>query len=177
MSSGMGRGRGLGSVRANSWGSVVLVAAFLSRFPWEILTASWSMRISISGRHLKDTQHLGCLNLKCSAHKTTSTGILVHISDQTVRKQTQWSMAWTPLSSLFSCMFTLSLCDRNERVYRRCAELHVTSASNQSLNTALKGLKILFATDCCHVFLLSVNYTMCRFKFSIHFLSYYSVIT
>lgn len=55
MSSGMGRGRGLGSVRANSWGSVVLVAAFLSRFPWEILTASWSMRISISGRHLKDT--------------------------------------------------------------------------------------------------------------------------
>lgn len=27
------------------------------------------------------SKHFGCLNLKCSTHKTTATGLLVHISD------------------------------------------------------------------------------------------------
>lgn len=54
MGSGTGRGRALGLVRENSWGSVFFLMPFLIWLPWDTLEASWSVRISISGRHLGD---------------------------------------------------------------------------------------------------------------------------
>lgn len=56
MSSGFGRGGGLGLVRENSCGLVVLIGAFLTWPPRDTASASCFMRISISGRHLKNKQ-------------------------------------------------------------------------------------------------------------------------
>lgn len=56
MSSGLGTVGDLGLVSENSRGLVVLIGAFLTWLPWDILTASCSKRMSISGRHLKDKQ-------------------------------------------------------------------------------------------------------------------------
>lgn len=56
MSSGFGRCGGLGLVRENSCGLVVLIWAFLTWPPQDTASASCFMRILISGRHLKDKQ-------------------------------------------------------------------------------------------------------------------------
>lgn len=56
MSSGFGRCGGLGLVRENSCGLVVLIGAFLTWPPQDTASASCFMRILISGRHLKDKQ-------------------------------------------------------------------------------------------------------------------------
>lgn len=55
MSSGTGTAAGLGLVRENSFGWVVFTGAFFIWFP-DDMTASWPMRRSISGRHLKVQQ-------------------------------------------------------------------------------------------------------------------------
>lgn len=55
MSSGTGTAAGLGLVRENSFGWVVFTGAFFTWFP-DDMRASWPMRRSISGRHLK-VQH------------------------------------------------------------------------------------------------------------------------